>query len=98
MPIYEYKCDECGKHLEVIQRISDARLDKCPECEGRLSKLISNSSFVLKGSGWYADGYSASKPEDKTVSSSSKPSESKPAESKKDASRETPNSTEKTAA
>ncbi len=60
MPVYEYKCSSCDEHLEVMQKISDPRLTICPECGGELTKLISNTSFVLKGGGWYADGYSSS--------------------------------------
>jgi putative FmdB family regulatory protein len=60
MPIYEYGCSECGKHIEVFQKISDEPIELCPECSGELSKLISSTSFVLKGGGWYADGYSSS--------------------------------------
>jgi len=59
MPIYEYGCLKCGKKLEVIQKFSDPPLSVCTECGGALRKLISNTSFVLKGSGWYADGYSS---------------------------------------
>ncbi len=61
MPIYEYKCSQCGKVLEVIQKFSDAPLDACPHCSGGLQKLISHSSFHLKGSGWYVTDY-ANKP------------------------------------
>lgn len=60
MPIYEYRCSGCGEMLEVIQKFNDASLRECPECRGELVKLVSNTSFVLKGSGWYADGYSSS--------------------------------------
>jgi putative FmdB family regulatory protein len=60
MPIYEYRCHGCGEMLEVIQKFSDVPLRECPECRGKLAKLVSNTSFVLKGSGWYADGYSSS--------------------------------------
>ena len=50
MPIYEYKCSECEHELEVIQRFSDDPLKKCPECnKNSLNKLISSSSFRLKG-------------------------------------------------
>ena len=62
MPIYEYRCDDCGRHLEVMQRFSEEPLRECRECGGSLRKLISNTSFVLKGSGWYADGYAAPAP------------------------------------
>ncbi|MDQ2994973.1 MAG: zinc ribbon domain-containing protein [Pseudomonadota bacterium] len=54
MPIYEYQCGACGHRLEQMQKISDAQLTKCPECgKPQLTKLISMSSFQLKGSGWY---------------------------------------------
>ena len=60
MPIYEYRCTKCGHHIEIIQKISDRPLRKCPECSGRLEKLVSRAAFHLKGGGWYAEGYSKS--------------------------------------
>ncbi|MCL4234050.1 MAG: zinc ribbon domain-containing protein [Deltaproteobacteria bacterium] len=59
MPIYEYHCEKCDRILEVNQRISDAPLTTCPSCEdpGSLRKLISRSSFHLKGGGWYTTDY-----------------------------------------
>jgi len=57
MPIYEYECLACGKASEAMQKFSDAPLATCPECGGQLKKLISNSTFVLKGSGWYVTDY-----------------------------------------
>ncbi len=57
MPIYEYKCDSCESILEAIQKFSDPPLDKCPRCGGRLKKLISQTSFTLKGDGWYINDY-----------------------------------------
>ncbi len=57
MPIYEYECLSCGKTTEAMQKFSDALLAACPECGGQLKKLISNSTFVLKGSGWYVTDY-----------------------------------------
>jgi putative FmdB family regulatory protein len=54
MPIYEYECSNCRYYLEVIQKLSDARLKKCPSCgKNALKKLISAPVFRLKGSGWY---------------------------------------------
>jgi len=58
MPIYEYECKSCENVFEVQQRMTDEPLKTCPECKGELKKLISASSFKLKGGGWYADGYS----------------------------------------
>ena len=60
MPIYEYRCLACGKQFEAIQKVSDRPLRKCPTCAGKLEKLISRSSFQLKGGGWYASGYAKS--------------------------------------
>jgi putative FmdB family regulatory protein len=57
MPIYEYECRACGKTTEAFQKFSDKALTKCPHCQGRLKKLISNTSFRLKGSGWYVTDY-----------------------------------------
>ncbi len=60
MPIREYKCKECGEYMEVIQGVNEKPLETCPKCKGKLEKLISNSSFVLKGSGWYKTDYGSS--------------------------------------
>ncbi len=57
MPIYEYQCSGCGKHFEIFQKISDKPLTQCKECKGKLSKLISNCAFHLKGNGWYVTDY-----------------------------------------
>ena len=56
MPIYEYKCDKCGV-FEVTQRITENSLKKCPTCKSKVERIISHTSFVLKGSGWYATDY-----------------------------------------
>ncbi len=84
MPIYEYECLKCGKTTEAMQRFSDQPLTKCAHCEGRLRKLISMSTFHLKGSGWYTTDYAGKnqstakpvdshpeKPESKTEGASS---------------------------
>jgi len=57
MPVYEYECRSCGKLHEIMQRYTDTPLAKCPECGGEMRKLISNTSFVLKGTGWYKTDY-----------------------------------------
>ena len=61
MPVYEYECKACEKVIEVQQKMADAPLTNCPDCDGPISKLMSMSSFQLKGGGWYADGYSSTK-------------------------------------
>jgi putative FmdB family regulatory protein len=54
MPFYEYECSACKHHAEVLQKISDAPLKKCPECgKPALKRLISAPVFRLKGGGWY---------------------------------------------
>lgn len=57
MPIYEYVCQKCSHHLEVMQKMSDKPLSKCPECKGKLEKIFSQSAFQFKGSGWYVSDY-----------------------------------------
>jgi putative FmdB family regulatory protein len=55
MPIYEYQCGACQHRLEVIQKFSDDPLKECPACQSQsLNKLVSSTSFQLKGAGWYA--------------------------------------------
>ena len=56
MPIYEYECQKCGT-FEATQRITEKPLSKCPTCKGKVKKLISNTSFQLKGTGWYITDY-----------------------------------------
>lgn len=56
MPIYEYSCQKCGI-VEVTQRITQKALTKCPTCKNKVKKLISNTSFQLKGTGWYVTDY-----------------------------------------
>ena len=56
MPIYEYQCQKCG-HFEVTQKITGKPLRRCPTCGRAVKKLISNSSFQLKGTGWYLTDY-----------------------------------------
>ena len=56
MPIYEYQCKTCGQ-FEIMRKITDAPLKRCPTCHAKVTKLMSNTSFQLKGSGWYATDY-----------------------------------------
>jgi putative FmdB family regulatory protein len=94
MPIYEYECLSCGKLDEVLQKFSDPPKTSCDHCNGKLQKLISQSSFHLKGTGWYVTDYSKtgqanqtqtaksdSKPKDESTSSSSTTSTSTPTSS-----------------
>jgi putative FmdB family regulatory protein len=62
MPIYEYLCEKCEREFEVEQRITDEPIRSCPHCRARkVRRLISQTSFVLKGSGWYSDLYASSR-------------------------------------
>ena len=75
MPIYEYECEQCGKIHEIIQKITDAPLVSCPACKGRLHKRISQCTFHLKGTGWYATDYARSSGAD-SASAKTKPDSS----------------------
>lgn len=70
MPVYEYECTKCGHNFEIIQKFNDAPLTMCSSCGGSLKKLISNTSFVLKGTGWYVTDYAS--PERKKAMESEK--------------------------
>ena len=63
MPIYEYDCSQCHQTSDALQKVNDPPPETCPKCGARntLSRLLSRTSFVLKGGGWYADLYSSSK-------------------------------------
>src|SRR5688572_30467099 len=73
MPIYEYVCESCGKLNEVLQKVADPAPEQCDACnaKGPLQKVVSRSSFVLKGGGWYSDLYGSTK---KGGASDAKPS------------------------
>jgi putative FmdB family regulatory protein len=61
MPIYEYKCENCGREFELFRSITDNGKPSCKFCDGPVKKLISRSSFHLKGSGWYVTDYGGKK-------------------------------------
>ena len=87
MPIYEYECSQCHQTSDALQKVNDPPPETCPRCGAQhsLSRLVSRTSFVLKGGGWYADLYSSSKPKPES-------GESKPA-AKSDGATSTPTST-----
>ena len=75
MPIYEYMCEKCSHEFEREQRITDDPVKTCPECRSRrVKKLISQTSFVLKGGGWYSDLYSSPGKDAKKTTDSEKSS------------------------
>jgi len=61
MPIYEYQCKSCGKVFEVFQGMADSPVKTCRFCHGPVKRLISMSTFHLKGSGWYVTDYGGKK-------------------------------------
>ena len=87
MPLYEYKCDGCGKTFEVIQKFADEPLTVHAECGGAVRRLLSSPALQFKGSGWYVTDYAKSgsgdkrggKSEGKSEGGSDGGSESKPA-------------------
>lgn len=62
MPIYEYKCEKCGHVFEEWQSGFEEREQPCPKCKAESKRLISNTSFVLKGTGWYVTDYAGKNP------------------------------------
>ncbi len=71
MPVYEYQCTVCGQVEEAFQKISDSPLESCSHCQGHLKKIISQSTFHLKGSGWYVTDYGGKKAGTETKEKSS---------------------------
>jgi putative FmdB family regulatory protein len=57
MPLYEYQCKKCGHRFEKIQKFSDKKIKKCPECGGPVEQTISAPAVQFKGSGWYVTDY-----------------------------------------
>ena len=73
MPFYEYECQACKFYAEVMQKISDAPLTKCPSCgKRRLKKLVSAPVFRLKGGGWYETDFKSDKEEKRNLSGADK--------------------------
>ena len=77
MPIYEYECSNCGVRIEKLQRITADPLVHCEACgKDGLKRLVSQTSFVLKGSGWYVTDYKNKSMPDKPSSNQSSSSDS----------------------
>ena len=90
MTIYEYECAKCGHQTEVWQRITDQGVAKCERCKGKMRKLISQSSFHLKGTGWYVTDYASKK-----GTEGKKPKNTEPKVSEDTGKKESPASTSK---
>ena len=76
MPIYEYQCQDCEYMFEAVQRITEDPLTHCEKCHGSVKRLISQSSFILKGTGWYVTDYAKKDSKDMRDRASSKNSTS----------------------
>lgn len=83
VPIYEYQCTNCGRTVEEMQRITDKPLQTCPSCKGKLRRLISLTSFQLKGTGWYATDYKDNGKKHKAAKPTKKPAETKDVKAEK---------------
>ncbi len=81
MPIYAYQCEKCGLRFERMQKFSDKPLTHCPECRGKVRRLIQPAGIVFKGSGWYITDSKRSS--SATVTSPSKDGAAKESESPK---------------
>ena len=91
MPTYEYECSKCGHQFEHFQSIKDKPLQRCPQCKGKVKRLIgTGAGIIFKGSGFYATDYrsegykSAAKADTEHASKPAAKSESKPAAAKKE--------------
>ncbi len=78
MPIYEYECEKCGNRVEHWQKMSDPPLSTCDSCGGGMHKVISQTTFHLKGSGWYVTDYANKKQESKGSDKAEKKKDSSP--------------------
>jgi len=76
MPTYEYRCKECGEHLEVVQAFTDDPLTECPACHGPLRKVFGNIGITFKGSGFYKTDSRSKSSATKSPESSEKSSDS----------------------
>lgn len=72
MPIYEYRCSKCGKTFEALQSVTAEPIRKCIHCQGKAKKIVSRSSFQLKGKGWYLTDYKKRGESEKTPETSKK--------------------------
>jgi putative FmdB family regulatory protein len=71
MPIYEYTCQKCKAHTEILQKMTDKPLTRCKKCGGKLEKQWSQTGFQFKGTGWYVTDYAGKKPDKKETEAKS---------------------------
>lgn len=78
MPVYEYRCKKCGHEFERVQKMSEPPVRRCERCGGSVSKLISASGIMFKGTGWYVTDYSQKMKEKKTKTNGEKKTKETP--------------------
>jgi putative FmdB family regulatory protein len=83
MPLYEYRCSTCGYSFEVLQKVNEPKLKKCPKCGGLLKKVLSPPAIQFKGSGWYVTDYARNEKRQNESEVKDKPKSEKPAVPKK---------------
>lgn len=84
MPIYAYRCQDCGHELEALQSMNEAPLSTCPECnKDALKKQVVAPAFTFKGGGWYKDLYASTSSEKKTTESKPEPKKTDSSDSSK---------------
>jgi putative FmdB family regulatory protein len=81
MPIYSYKCEQCGTRFDRLQKFTDKPLTRCPECRGQVKRLIQPAGIVFKGSGWYITDSKKSSSATMTSGKDKDSTESKPTKS-----------------
>jgi putative FmdB family regulatory protein len=81
MPLYEYRCEACGRKTEVLQKLHEAPLTVCPDCGGVLRKQVSAPAFQFKGTGWYVTDYGRSSESERGKSADSDSKSAEPAKS-----------------
>lgn len=79
MPLYEYRCTQCGHTFDKIQSFKSKPEQECPKCKGKLERPLNAPAFQFKGAGWYVNDYSSSKSAASSSTSNASTAESKPA-------------------
>ncbi len=97
MPLYEYKCDDCGQQFEKIQKFSDPPVSTCLFCSGKVKKLVSSAAIQFKGTGWYVTDYARKTSSEQADSSGARPGSAKTNDSsKRESSKDEKTSSDKT--
>ena len=93
MPLYEYRCTQCFRRVEIIQKVGDPPLEKCKVCGGAMKKVISSPAIQFKGSGWYITDYAKRSTPEKSEMQKEAPAKSEAASGKGTGDKKTPAAT-----